>query len=158
MPTIRTLFSRIAKAVGISSTADDLNLVSRLAWGRNAPAHARDLFHASVRGDESAVEALLVAFPKELGSVLNDALALAARHGNTGVAKKLIHAGADVHELQDEPLRWAAEAGQDGTVEYLLSAGANPHVRNDAPLRSALANGHTKTARVLQTWPQPSPA
>jgi hypothetical protein len=155
LQSLRDYFSRIARHVGLIPRFDDLSLASRLVNGRGVPPGARELFEAAANGHVSDIEDILRTGGSAIKSVLNDALALAARNGRAQAAAFLIEEGADVHELSDEPLRWAAEAGHTTTVEILLKAGANPHIRDDIPLRSAVANGHADTAALLQNWRQP---
>jgi ankyrin repeat protein len=156
MQSLRAYFSRIARRIGLTGQQDDLDLGSRYASGAGAPPGARLLFDAAANGNVSQIEDILRNEGRAIRSVLNDALALAARNGRARAASRLIEAGADVHELYEEPLRWAAEAGHNTTVEVLLNAGANPHIRDDEPIRLALANGHPDTATILQNWPRPT--
>jgi ankyrin repeat protein len=85
--------------------------------------------------------------------LLNLELRQAATRGDQDEVKKLIAAGADVHDGDDAALRAAAYWGHKETVEALLEAGAEPLMIRSAlhsALRSAEMNGHTETAKTLR--------
>src|SRR5712664_3640818 len=84
---------------------------------------------------------------------LDDALILAAEHGQDGIISLLLKAGADIHAGRDLALRCAAEQGHTETVRFLLHQGANEHAVEDEALRLAMRSGHEEIATLLREWP-----
>lgn len=81
--------------------------------------------------------------------LLNLELRQAVDRGNQEEVKKLIEAGADVHDGDDAALRAAAYWGYKEIVEALIAAGAEPLTIRSA-LRSAEMNGHAEIAKALR--------
>jgi len=82
-----------------------------------------------------------------------EALRKAAKRGKFDNVVLLLHAGADIHALDDDALCRAAgnailaERGLD-TIRLLLTCGANVHAADDAPLINA-AGGYSAHAVAL---------
>jgi len=74
--------------------------------------------------------------PDDYDTIVSDAFYVAARNGQTHVARWLLERGANVHHkgtLGGTPLHWAAGNGHRETVAFLLEHGAesDKHVQDD---------------------------
>ncbi|HAU29324.1 MAG TPA: hypothetical protein DCW68_04335 [Rhodospirillaceae bacterium] len=78
-----------------------------------------------------------------------------ASHGNTDFLKKLLDAGASVHDrdLNDaKPIHYAAWNGRTETILFLLEEGAELESRTwdgQTPLFAATMHGHLETVNLL---------
>ncbi len=86
-------------------------------------------------------------------------LHIAAYHGGpSGVAERLIEAGADIEQLDGyrrTPLLWAAEMGHLEIVELLLKHGADPQAKDRRGRTAAVLaaeNGKHEVAALLRTY------
>ena len=115
---------------------------------------------AAMRGDVAAVRAL-IAEGADVNAAQGDgmtALHWAASNRNSGLARVLLEAGADVgvgtRIGHYTPLHVAAQAGAGEVVEMLLGAGANPELATRAgggarPLHLAAASGNARAVAAL---------
>jgi ankyrin repeat protein len=126
-----------------------------------------DLLEAIRKGDEGEVAELLDENPALLEStprlrylldpcLLGDwPLAVAAAHGQLGVARLLAQRGADVTRAGHDgktALHWAAERGHQEMVAFLLSRGARSILKDghgNTPLMLGSEAGHMGVVRML---------
>jgi len=151
----RYLVINAKKGRQLSSQAA-LGLLSR-GEAINADGETALLF-ASMRGDNSAVSALL-----ENGSDVNakhkdgwSGLLLAAVNGHAAVVQALLDKGADVDTKEklmgQTALIWAAKGGHRAIVKALLKAGANVNARDKfggTALTRAAGSGQTSIVKTL---------
>jgi ankyrin repeat protein len=98
---------------------------------------AMTLPKAAETGNSSEVQRLIYqAAPVDErgGSMDETALTIAARHGNLGIVKTLLKAGADINartKYGDTPLTAATCFCHANVAEYLIERGADVNVKND---------------------------
>lgn len=124
-----------------------------------APLWRQQLFAAAQSGDETKTRLLLLlgSDPNahEGGYANGTPLHRAAGVGQTGAARELLSAGADVDprdNFGDTPMHWAAEKGHPEMCRLLLNRGAEvnavTHYKN-TPLHLAALNGHLAVVHIL---------
>lgn len=157
-------------------------LVQKAAKAKN-PSHQRirDTFNAMeksiINGHTNIAEYVLDTEKEPEQWLIDDALNVCAKLGQTELAKKFIAKGADIHNQADQPFRNAASNGQAETLKYfleqgsfrpdsetfidsarnghtkvvelLLKQGADIHAKDDDALVWAAAHGHSETATLL---------
>lgn len=131
---------------------------SKLDPHKKDPNGRTHLFRFAIRGDVSAVKALLAAGsnPDERDNAGWTTLHEVALRGQSEVVEVLLENGANPNVTgmdQDTPLHDAAENGHVEVVNHLLRFGANPHARNAnglTPLDIAVEKGHESIQQLLK--------
>lgn len=125
------------------------------ASGQAASGPEDELFAAAERGDVEHVKRAIGAQPALIEArdpQLFTLLHVAACEGDSGLARTLIHLGADPNArdmIGDTPLHYAVRNGRVKVARILMEAGARPTSRNvqgSSPASEALAFGRSRAA------------
>jgi len=101
------------------------------------------------RGGYSGIVKKLIKKGVDIHTNEDKALRYAAEYGHLKVVKCLVEAGADIHANEDQALRCAAEYGHVDIVKYLIEKGADVHVWHEYALKYAIENKHLEVVKLL---------
>lgn len=135
------------------------SLISLLLFTLLCSCAMNPLIRAAEQGNSAQVQALVhegVAVDQRGGNMDETALIIAARHGNLGIVRTLLNAGADINarsKYGDTALTAATYFCHPNVTDFLLENGADVNVKNEGfgstPLMLAVECGDLTSVKAL---------